>query len=365
MSKIRLLENGTYSIDFIKKIGGKRIHISKRGYISIEDANKDIPTLIKKRISKLKKIDNNSTFADFFNEYIKYRSQIISGSTKASIRSIYNVVLYRYSDIKVSEVLSIHNIISLYKNIIERKDVGDKWKNRVISELRHIIDYGYLCKYIDIDNLNDDKAVLINIPLIKKEKEKEYYSPYQIKRFLSIIDDEEDKSMFTIFIYLGARISEFLGLTWDCFDIKNKNIEIKQQITYLNKGKAILIDKLKTKESYRKCKLSPTTYEILLNRYNNSSTGYIFPKDKYHIKEPISKTTLRRKMIRYMKKAKLPLISPHGFRHSKASQFMSVCKNMEEVKAAAKFMGHSATMLMETYAHSEEKTIDILIKRME
>ena len=43
---------------------------------------------------------------------------------------------------------------------------------------------------------------------------------------------------------------------------------------------------------------------------------------------------------------------------------MKVCKNMDEIKAAAKFMGHSVTMMMETYAHSEEKTIETLIKRM-
>lgn len=365
MSKIRLLDNGTYSIDFIKRINGKRVHISKRGYSSYEEANKDIPLLIEERMEKYIKNDINCTFADFFHNYLIDRSRIISGSTSASIRSIYNVVLSSYEEIPTREVLSIHNIISLYKNILMRKDVEDKWKNRVINELRHIAEYAYLHKYIDINTLNDDKAILINIPINKKNKEKEYYTPYQIKRFLSVIDDKDDKEMFTTFIYLGTRISEFLGLTWDCFDNKNKVIEIKQQITYLNKGKAILIDKLKTKESYRKCKLNNTVYEILLNRYNNSSTNYIFPKDKYHPKEPLSKTTLRRKMIKYMKKAKLPLISPHGFRHSKASQFMSICKNMEEVKAAAKFMGHSVTMMMETYAHCEEKTIDILIKRME
>ena len=70
-------------------------------------------------------------------------------------------------------------------------------------------------------------------------------------------------------------------------------------------------------------------------------------------------------MFKYMDRARLPRISPHGFRHTKATMFMSVCKTMAEVKAAAKFLGHSVTMMMETYAHAEERTIDVIIKRME
>ena len=364
MGKIKQLENGKYEIDFIKRIGDKRMHITKRGFDSIEQAEKAIPLLIEKKISKMKKNHKYGAFAVFFNQYLEYKSQRIGGSTTIGIQSLYNVLLSSYDEVEVSEVLGIHNIINLYRKIVERDDVGEKWKNRAISELRQIIDYAYLRKLIDQETVSDDKTILEKVSIIKKSKEKEYYTPEQIKKFLSVIEKEDDRDLFTVFAYLGTRISEFIALTWDCFDEKNKTIEIKQQLLYLKKGKPVLTDRLKTKESYRICKLNQKVYEILLKRKKRCSIGYIFSKKSTTPYEAITKTTLRRKMVKYMKMAHLPIISPHGFRHSKATQFMSVCRNMEEVKAAAKFMGHSVTMMMETYAHSEKKTIDVLIKRM-
>ena len=363
MGKIKEQIDGRYMIDFVKKINGKRIHISKRNINTYQEAERMISILIEEK-SKTNRYDKG-TFGSFYEEYIKYRSHKVGDSTLIAIRSIRNVIFKEHLEMNIYEVISMHNIIHLYKTIINRNDVGEKYKNRVINEMRQMIDYASLMKIISNEEGKDYKSILENILVNKKNKEKEYYTSAQMNRFINNIDDENDKDMFITFSYLGCRISEFLGLTWDCFDKKNKVIEIKQQILYGNRGKAILTDKLKTKESYRKCKLNNVTYGILLKRMKISSTGFIFPKDSFHVDEPISKTTLRRKMIKYMKHANLPIISPHGFRHSKATLFMSVCKNMDEVKAASKFLGHSVSMMMETYSHAEEKTIDRLIRRME
>lgn len=363
MGKTKQSENGKYEVDFIKKIGGKRIHITKRGFGNIEQAEKAIPLLIEKKIGKMDKICKKGTFAVFFNEYLQKRKMKIGGSTTASIQSIYNVLLAQFRDIEVSEVLSVHNIIQLYKSILERESVGERWKNKAISEIRQMVDYAFRIKMISSDTASDDKTILENIPITKKNIEKDCYTPSEMKRFINTIDLEDDRDLFITFAYLGTRISEFIALTWDSFDEKNKTIEIKQQLLYLRKGKPILTDRLKTKESYRKCKLNSIVYEILMKRKRRYSQGFIFYSSSP--KNPISKTTIRRKMQKYMKKANLRFITPHGFRHYRASQFMSVCKNMMEVKAASKFMGHSVTMMMETYSHSEEKTIDALIKRLE
>ena len=363
--KIKLEPDGTYTVDFIKRIKGNRYHISKRGYQSFSQAEQAIPILLERRIS-IEKIERaTKKFSLFFEEYLEHRSHKISKSTLLSIRAIYNVLLIDYRNNDVKDVLGIHNIIHLYKSIINRTDTGEKWKNRVIGELRQVVDYACFLKLLSVDESNDDKAILENIPITKKSKERDCYNPHQIKRFLNVIEDENDKDLFTLYIYLGARISEFIGLTWDCYDSKAKVVEIKQQILYLKQGKPVLVNRLKTKESYRKCKLNQECYEILEKRKRIFHAGYLFPKSIDRANDPIPKAALRKKMHYYMKKARLPLISPHGFRHSKATEFMSVCKTMAEVKAAARFLGHSVTMMMETYAHAEEKTIDVLIKRLE
>ena len=366
MAKVKKENDGTFTIDFIKKINGKRFHITKKGFASIDEAERMIPILLEKKISLIKQVRIKGEFGWFFSSYIEYRNKKVGGSTILSIKAIYNVLLKEYEHIEAYEVLSVHNIIHLYKTIVDRKDTGEKWKNRVIGELRQIVDYALFLKIINVEEANDDKTILVPIPIIKKGKEKSSYTVKQIKKYLSVVDDDNDKELLTVYIYLGARISEFIALTWDCYDRCNKTIEIKQQILYLQQGKPVLVDRLKTKESYRKCKLNNEIVEVLeRRRIESGGKEYIFPKSINNKNEPLPKTTLRKIMHKYMVKAKLPIISPHGFRHSKATMFMSVCKNMAEVKAAAKFLGHSVTMMMETYAHSEEKTIDTLIKRLE
>ena len=365
MSKIRREKDGSYTIDFIKTIEGKRIHISKKGFVNEESALRQIPILLEKRLSLIKKIKASSKFSSFFEEYLEHRSRKISESTLLSIKTIYNTILIRYADMEVYDVFNIHNILHLHKEIITNPNSGEKWKNRVIGELRLMVDYACFLKLISPEDASDEKMILENLLITKKAKERDCYTPYQLKKFLSVVDNPDDKELLTTYAYLGTRISEFIGLTWDCYDSRNRTIEIKQQILYLAKGKPVLTERLKTKESYRKCKLNNEVYEILETRKQRCSVGYIFPKNIKTPYEPLPKATLRRMMFSYMDKAKLPRISPHGFRHTKATMFMSVCKTMAEVKSAARFLGHSVTMMMETYAHAEEKTIDVIIKRLD
>lgn len=70
-------------------------------------------------------------------------------------------------------------------------------------------------------------------------------------------------------------------------------------------------------------------------------------------------------MAMYIEKAKVRKITPHAIRHAKATELMRVCRNMQEVKAAARFLGHSATMMIDTYGHYERSAQDALLKRLE
>ena len=266
MPKIRKDSDGSFAVDFIKTINGKRIHISKKGYKTIEEAERAIPLLIERRMSIIKKVKASATFSSFFEEYLEHRSRKISESTLLAIRTIYNTNLKGYGDMEVYDVLSIHNILHIHKEIISRYDVGEKWKNRVIGEIRLMVDYACFLKLISNDDASDEKMILENLPITKKTKERDCYTPHQLKKFLSIIDDDNDKDLLITYAYLGTRISEFIGLTWDCYDGRNRTIEIKQQILYLAKGRPILTDRLKTKESYRKCRLNNEVYEILEKR---------------------------------------------------------------------------------------------------
>ena len=362
-NKIRQVNDG-YVIDFMKYYKGKKIHIYKSGFVDKEEAIKEIPILIDRRIQEVDNVINPS-FEAFLDLYSEYRSNRVSQSTLLIIDTLKRIYMNDLLGIPIEDVFTNKVLLPWYKDIIHKYDICDKWKNRILGEMRLMAEFAFKRKYISSTACLDSKNILENVRIHNKRKEKQFYTLRQLKKFLSNIDNEDDKEMFIVFSYLGARLSEFIGLTWDCFIEKDRTIEIKQQIIYLKERKPILMDTLKTKESYRFCKLNDEVYEILKKRKERSGgIGYIFPKDNKHPLDSLPKTKFRNKMQKYMQKAHVPIISAHGFRHTKATLLMSVCLSMADIKAAARFLGHSVTMMMETYAHEDKKNTDAIIKRL-
>ncbi len=357
-------QGDNYIIDFMKYYKGKRVHIYKTGFSSYEEAEKEIPHLMEAKLSKVEdKID--PTLGDFFELYKDYRSTKVSKSTLLTIDSVKSTYINDILDKKVSNVFDARFLLIWRKKLIDKPNICDKWKNRIIGEFRLMSDFAFKMKFISSDACLESKAALENVRVKSKRKEKSFYSPRQLKKFLSVIEDKDDLEMFKLFSYLGARLSEFIGLTWDTYNPVTKTIEIKQQIIYLKEKRPILVETLKTKESYRFCKLNDEINDMLKERRKESSEGFIFPKSKDKPFESMPKTAFRLKMVNYMNKAKLPIISAHGFRHTKATMLMSVCLSMADIKAAARFLGHSVTMMMETYAHENKKNTEAIIKRLD
>lgn len=157
MSKIRLDHDGSFIVDFIKTIDGKRIHISKKGFKTYEEAERIIPKLIEERMSKERKKRVSGTLSSFFEEYLERRSRKISPSSSLAIRGIYNSVFKQYGDMEVYDFLSINNILHLHKEIISKSNYGEKHKNRIIGELRQMVDFASLLKIISSEDASDEK----------------------------------------------------------------------------------------------------------------------------------------------------------------------------------------------------------------
>ena len=168
--------------------------------------------------------------------------------------------------------------------------------------------------------------------------------------------------MFALFFELGARLSEFLALSWDAYDGRKGSIGIYAQVKGNSKKTMVVSSLLKTKESYRVCKLSPKTKEALNQRKKATESPYLFP-DPLDKNRPYPKARFRKRFDHYIALAKLPRITPHAVRHAKASALVKACRNMLEIKAVARYLGHSVSVLLDTYAHEEEKTLEAVLKR--
>ena len=147
--------------------------------------------------------------------------------------------------------------------------------------------------------------------------------------------------MFALFVALGARISEFLGICYDCVDFENSKITIKRQL--LTNGE--LSDQLKTKQSYRVIPVSVENIQLCRKTY----TERLFN---------VSHTTFKRKLKEYEKKAGIPLYASHEFRHTKAFNMAKKCTNISEVVYCAKIMGHNVSMFLDTYCSHLDSNLE-------
>jgi len=306
------------------------------------------------------------TFSFFLKRYLKYRSYHVRyASSKLSVVMV-NVYLKPEPSWRVMDAFSLAESHRFYQNVLNSK-ISVGYKNRLVSAYKNMASFALRNHQITATVFSHINAGLEPLPkLTAKKIERGTYTKEEIQRFL-MATREEDRLMFELFCYLGARISEFSGLTWDCFNPELGTMEIKQQLLDQHKGKWVLVKVLKTSESYRVCPL-PSRLTLQLKEYWSSlqvkKTSFIFSLTSSH-STPYGKTTFRMRMDEAIIRAGLPRITPHCFRHSKATMLLSVCRNMEEAKAAAKFLGHSLTMLMETYGHAKEETMVHLMERLE
>ena len=362
--------DGSWVIDLIRTVHGRRIHVFHKGFGSQKEAEEALPFVLEKRIGEAKKGIASPTFEDFIALFKAYRLHHVRPSTVMQIDSMMRMHMKEFLGKPIALTFHAPFVTAWYRGLVEDASISNQWKNKIISATRKMFEMAWKWKYLPPEDWTDVANILESVQESKRRsREKEIWTPNQLKRFLSVLPpDSFDEAMFRLFCHLGARISEFTGLTWDCFDRKRGIIEIKQQVLYHGIHRFVLTEELKTSESYRLCKLDPLTLTTLLRHYQRQSPQseheFIFPSTPQDHFRPTAKSTLRRRMMEYIEKAHVPIITPHGVRHTKATMLMAVCKNMAEVKAAARFLGHSATMMIDTYGHAKEENTSKILARL-
>lgn len=363
---IRRESDGRFTIDFTKVISKKRTHVRSKGYLSLGEAIEAKKTLLELKENEAKeKEERQMPLREFLVRFEEYRLLHVRHSSVCFGRSVFHHYLNDHLEETVVEAFSPSSIHSIYQSILDSHSCPS-WKNRAFGCFRLALTAAFKWRYLAPESYQNAIAILENIPENRGAKnEKKIWSKAETERFLSVIDDPMDQVIFELFVSLGARIGEFAGLTWDAVHLKSGYIEIKQQLVYNGKGKWVLSNDLKTRESYRLCKIPNRIVEMLKTyKETTSGEGFLFRSNE-DPNYPMSKATFRRKFYRYITLAKVPKITPHAIRHRKATDLMRVCRNMQEVKAAARYLGHSATMMIDTYGHSEIAATDAVLRRLE
>jgi len=160
--------------------------------------------------------------------------------------------------------------------------------------------------------------------------------------------DETGALVLRFALLTGLRPSEYLGLTWQDFDLQRGLVRVRRSLKKTTE-RGFFFGDLKTKSSNRVLFLDVETLEALRKAYSlrRSSTDLVFHNKKGL---PISNSTLFCKLARVLKKAGLPHCRIYDLRHSHASILLE--KGIP-VQAVAARLGHSSpNTTMQNYIHA-------------
>ncbi|WP_340641684.1 site-specific integrase [Lactococcus lactis] len=205
-------------------------------------------------------------------------------------------------------------------------------------------------------------------PNLKKEqtnKQKiKVFTDEELKVWLEYLDTLPDtpKNIYDVNLYMllletGMRIGEALALTWKDVDFNNQFIHVEATVTRAKRVQQMP----KSQDSVRDIYINANTVKRLkdwklhqaktLKTISIGSNGYLFPgAHAPHGNYPQA----RDQFMRHLKKAGLPNIGLHGFRHTHATLLLN---NGAEYKEIQHRLGHaSISTTMDTYSHlSQEK----------
>lgn len=182
-----------------------------------------------------------------------------------------------------------------------------------------------------------------------------FYTLEQEAKFLSVITDPRDKLMFTLFCYYGFRLTECLALQRCDIDLRNKTISIRKILATKTVKGGQVFQTPKTKRSVRTLTLVPGVEELLPP--NMKPDDFLFPSRYAGDSKVTGEITVRRLAKVYAKKAGLPAIKVHEFRHSCASNLL---RNNVPLRVVANWLGDTEATILNYYSHMFQEEAQII-----
>lgn len=196
---------------------------------------------------------------------------------------------------------------------------------------------------------------------IASPKKIKYINQFELHSLLVQLD-LKSKITWEWFIMLvaktGLRFSEALALTPQDFDFAHQSISVSKTWDYKGDGGFL---PTKNRSSIRKVPIDWQTVIQFSELIKNLPSG-----EPIFIKEKVYNSTVNDILMRYCKKAKIPVISIHGLRHTHASLLLFAGVSIASV---ARRLGHSSmNTTQKTYLHIiqelENRDVDLVMRSL-
>ena len=338
-------------ITYSKGLDGKRHQHQSQAFYTKKEAEE----AEKEYLMKYKDLDVNPhmTFNEAYKIYYEYQKDKIKDATLKTYR---DRIVYMGLFDNVELVDLNWDLYQKWRKEMNKTKLSDRYKNDIQKFIKQVINFAE--KQWDF-NLRKfyNKIEPFKTPGAMK-KEMKFYEPDEFYKFLSVIDDLQDRCLFETFYYCGLRRSEARGLEWKHIDFKNHTITIEQQVlnpATNNANGEWYISSPKTNSSNR---VIPVPDILMKEFVQLKKNCQFYPKFKntwfvFGDSEPISYHKIYLRRNKYVKLSGVKYIRIHDFRHSCASALIS---GSTPIPAVSNYLGHAdTTETLETYTHMFKK----------
>lgn len=182
------------------------------------------------------------------------------------------------------------------------------------------------------------------------------WSAEEAQAFEAFVRDDRYHALWVLALATGMRRGELLGLRWADVDLDAKRLSVRQQLHNVKAGKPV-VGPPKSKLSVRRLALDDRVVAALRTRRRRqleermalgeawADTGFVFTTPGG---DPVRPYRMTLAFMGLVSRSGLPRIRLHDLRHTSASLSLQAGQHPAVV---AERMGHSVSMLLNTYSH--------------
>ena len=260
---------------------------------------------------------------------------------------------YRLDKLTTPTIQRIVNQLALRAN--KREEGAFLHYDKIHALNKRILQYAVTMQIID---MNPAREVILPRKIKKGRNKVKHFNNLELKQFLSYLEEANlaiyrniyEITLYKFLLATGCRINEALALHWSDIDLDNAIVHITKTLNYNQE-----LNSPKSKSSYRDIDVDQATVSML-KQYKHRQVQEAWQLGRSEtvvfsdfINEYPNNRTLQTRLRTHFKRADVPNIGFHGFRHTHASLLLNSGIPYKELQHR---LGHSQlSMTMDIYSH--------------
>ena len=346
----------------VDQVTGKKVKTKGTGRTQKEvkqKANQEKITFQKDGCTR-QKASTIKNYQELANLWLESYKNTVKPNTQGNVRKLIdNHILPIFGAYKLDK-LTTPLIQSIINKLADKTNRGEKGAflhyDKIHALNKRILQYGVTMQAIPSNPARD--VVLPRNTQKAKRKKVKHFENQELKKFLGYLDNLDsdryryyyETTLYKFLLATGCRINEALALSWSDIDLDNAVVHITKTL-----NRDLEINSPKSKASYRDIDIDQATVSML-KQYKLRQTKEAWKIGQREsvvfsdfIHEYTSIVKLKKRLLTHFKRADVPNIGFHGFRHTHASLLLNSGIPYKELQYR---LGHSTlSMTMDIYSH--------------